>query len=107
MALREELDLTDWCDSIMLRELNDQRRDGHMCDVIICVDGKKIPAHRNVLAAASPFFRGMFGEGRFSEATKREVNLAVNKDAALAIINTIYTGELQNIGFEIISVEVV
>ena len=29
MALREELDLTDWCDSSMLRELNDQRRDGH------------------------------------------------------------------------------
>ena len=97
MALREELDLTDWCDSSMLRELNDQRRDGHMCDVIVCVDGKKIPAHRNVLAAASPFFRGMFGEGRFSEATKREVNLAVNKDAALAIFNTIYTGELINI----------
>ena len=61
MALREELDLTDWCDSSILRELNDQRRDGHMCDVIVCVDGKKIPAHRNVLAAASPFFRGMFG----------------------------------------------
>ena len=97
MAFREELDIADWYHSSVLRELNEQRTDGYLCDVIVCVDEDRIPAHRCVLAAASPYFHSMFGEGHFSEATKKEVHLAVNKDAARAIINMIYTGELMNI----------
>ena len=97
MAVREELDIADWYHSSVLRGLNEQRTDAYMCDVVVCVDEDRIPAYRCVLAAASTYFRGMFGEGHFSEATKKDVHLAVNKDAAHAVINLIYTGELMHI----------
>ena len=36
------------------------RRQNQLCDVVIRVDGHDFPAHRVVLAATCPYFRGMF-----------------------------------------------
>ena len=41
----------------MQMELNMIRKHRELCDVIIIVGGKKIYAHKNILAACSPYFR--------------------------------------------------
>lgn len=38
-----------------LARLNTLRKGGHLCDVVIEVDGHSIPAHRAVLACASNY----------------------------------------------------
>ena len=41
--------------------LKDVKASGDLSDVtLVCGDGKKIEAHRIILASASPFFKGMF-----------------------------------------------
>ena len=40
--------------------LEDLRRENQLCDVVIRVGESEFPAHRVVLAATSPYFRGMF-----------------------------------------------
>ena len=42
------------------------RQRNQLCDVTIMVDGHEFTAHRVVLAAVSPYFRGMF-TGRFNK----------------------------------------
>ena len=101
MALREELDVSEWYHSGVLRELNGQRTDEYLCDVILCVDGERIPAHRCVLAAASPYFHGMFEERHFVEGTTKDVQLPIDKDAAHAILKLIYLGEPISIDIDI------
>ena len=41
----------------MQMELNMIRKHHELCDVIIIVGGKEIHAHKNILAACSPYFR--------------------------------------------------
>ena len=47
--------------------MNRLRKDGILCDVIITVGGRKIHAHKVVLAATCPYFEKMFTGGLFSE----------------------------------------
>lgn len=44
----------------VLLGLNELRKEGHFCDVTLSVDGVKFPAHRNVLASLSPYFKVSF-----------------------------------------------
>jgi len=44
----------------VLLGLNELRKEGHFCDVTLSVDGVKFPAHRNVLASFSPYFKVRF-----------------------------------------------
>lgn len=41
----------------ILTALNESRKDPNLCDGIVLVEGKDIPVQRNVLAAASQYFR--------------------------------------------------
>ena len=44
---------------------SDLRQRNQLCDVTIKVDGNELTAHRVVLAAVSPYFRGMFAGKEF------------------------------------------
>ena len=92
----------------MVRTLDRERlaslwQDTAFSDVILVVEGPqtqttlKIPAHKAVLAAASPYFHKMFTSASFIERNKREVLLKsdyINLDpvSVEAILRYIYTG---------------
>eukprot|EP00058_Branchiostoma_floridae_P002500 XP_002587988.1 hypothetical protein BRAFLDRAFT_88967 [Branchiostoma floridae] len=44
----------------LLSGLNHQRQEGWLCDVVLSVSGRSLPAHRGVLAEHSQYFRAMF-----------------------------------------------
>ena len=48
-----------YCKEI-LQNLNSLRHEGSLCDVTLVVEGREFRAHRNVLAASSPYFRNIF-----------------------------------------------
>ena len=84
-------------------------QDTTFSDVILVVEGPqdccheeqrqkmKIPAHKAVLAAASPYFHRMFTSPSFAERNKREVvlrshNIMLDPGSVEAILQYIYTG---------------
>ncbi|XP_039864227.1 zinc finger and BTB domain-containing protein 46 isoform X2 [Simochromis diagramma] len=44
----------------LLRELNEQRQHGILCDVCVIVDGKIFKAHKNVLLGSSRYFKTLY-----------------------------------------------
>ena len=102
-------DYDDGC--TMVRTLDRERlaslwQDANFNDVILVVEGPqeeprqttlKIPAHKAVLAAASPYFHRMFTSASFTEKNKREVLLKsdyirLDPGSVEAILCYIYTG---------------
>ena len=80
----------------IMKAMNCLRQDQTFCDISLMIEDKQVFAHRNVLAAGSPYFRSLF-LGQFTEATMPNVNLSpvTNDIVALeSIINFIYTGEI-------------
>lgn len=70
------------------------RSNQELCDVVLCVDGVHIPAHRLVLAASSPYFRAMFS-GKMAESLQKEILLSdLNGKAVEQIINFFYCGKI-------------
>ena len=72
------------------------RESNYLCDVtIISKDGQRFPAHRIILASASPFFRVMF-RGSFKESNQADVTLG-NVDGAVTkmLIEYAYTGKTE------------
>lgn len=67
-----------------------------LCDVtfIAGCDGRRVAAHRIVLAAASPYFAAMF-TGSLREVNESEITLQeVDGESLLQLIKYCYTGEL-------------
>ena len=82
--------------SSTLHFMNDLRKEGSFCDIVLKVGQDEMHAHRCVLAAGSPYFRSLF-LGQFTEASMKEINLsAVSVDVAAMelILNFIYSGEV-------------
>ena len=75
-----------------LREqLNRLRKDDILCDVTITVGGRKIHAHKNVLAVSCPYFEKMF-TGGLSESNQSEVTIReVDEEAMETLIDLCYT----------------
>lgn len=44
----------------LLRELNEQRQHGILCDACVIVDGKIFKAHKNVLLGSSRYFKTLY-----------------------------------------------
>lgn len=41
----------------LLQSLNDTRKNAQLCDGLVVIGADEIPVQKNVLAAASPYFR--------------------------------------------------
>ena len=78
----------------VLRRLGELRDQELLCDVHLVAEGAKFPAHRVVLAAASPYFQAMF-TGGFKENQMREITLNDTSSVGLnCVLDAIYTAEL-------------
>ena len=90
-------------EKIVLDGLNTMRNEKLLCDVKLQVNGTTYDAHRNVLAAVSPYFRAMFcgdfKESQNDAAKKKESNDCtvlhdIDEKGFQLILNYIYTSEL-------------
>ena len=77
-----------------LCNLEQQRQDSDLCDVILQVEDTEFPAHRTVLAASSEYFLKMFTV-EMKEKYSKEVPIKTVTSAAMSeILNSIYTQEI-------------
>ncbi|TNN81765.1 Zinc finger and BTB domain-containing protein 7C [Liparis tanakae] len=86
--------------SDVLCSLNEQRRDGLLCDVVLVVRDQEYRTHRSVLAACSQYFKKLFtvgaadgGDQRHHAATVYEIDF-VAPDPLTAILEFAYTSTL-------------
>lgn len=80
------------------------REQGLLCDILLCVENKKIRAHRVILAAASPYFRAMF-LGKLAESNQHRVVLYdFDATAIELIVQYAYTGVVEIDEFNVQSV---
>ena len=78
----------------VLKGLDELRNQALLCDVHLVAEGTKFPAHRVVLATASPYFKAMF-TGGFKENQMSEITLNDTSSEGLkCVLDAIYTGEL-------------
>ncbi|KAI8512544.1 Kelch-like protein 6 [Branchiostoma belcheri] len=68
--------------TVLLQGLQELRSENLLVDVVLCVSGKEIPCHRNVLAACSGYFRAMFCNGH---RESREHKVAIHQASASAL----------------------
>ncbi|CAF0742067.1 unnamed protein product [Rotaria sordida] len=79
----------------LLEILNDLRLSRQLCDITIIVDQHEYPCHKNVLSAASPYFRAMFTTSEMSESSQPTVTLnGIDSDAMSELIEYAYTSEI-------------
>ncbi|XP_078589204.1 kelch-like protein 24 [Branchiostoma floridae x Branchiostoma japonicum] len=69
----------------LLQGLQELRSENLLVDVILCVSGKEIPCHRNVLAACSGYFRAMFCNGH-RESKEHKVTIQEASASALQLL---------------------
>ncbi|GIY49531.1 kelch-like protein 11 [Caerostris darwini] len=75
---------------IVLEKLWSQREAGRFCDVVLHVQGQKFQAHRNVLAACSPYFDSVL---KTHKVIKEQLTITCqNLDAFQLLLNYMYTG---------------
>lgn len=75
--------------------MDEFRRQGILCDTVLVVDGQAFPAHKNVLAASSAYFLGLF-TCDMKEKQQTEVKLEGFKSFVMNdLLNYIYTGEVE------------
>ncbi|KAK7593017.1 hypothetical protein V9T40_007769 [Parthenolecanium corni] len=75
----------------ILSGLNSLRESDEFCDVVIQVDNARFPAHRNVLAAFSPYFKTMF-QSKYVESKQNVVHLkSIEAETMSLLLNYAYT----------------
>ena len=68
------------------------RANGLLCDIVLSVEGREIPAHRVILAAGSPYFRAMF-LGKLAESCQDRVVLyEIDGVAVEVLVQYAYSG---------------
>ncbi|KAL1457879.1 hypothetical protein WDU94_008061 [Cyamophila willieti] len=78
----------------VLNEFMEARLRNEFCDVILCVDGTKFPAHRVVLAASSPYFKAMF-HSRLLEAKQNHVQIkGIDVEMMMLLLEYAYTSKI-------------
>ncbi|XP_066287073.1 kelch-like protein 24 [Branchiostoma lanceolatum] len=78
----------------LLQGLQELRSENLLTDVILCVSGKEIPCHRNVLAACSGYFRAMFCNGH-RESQEHKVTIhEVSTNTLQLLVDYAYTSKV-------------
>ncbi|XP_057252605.1 zinc finger and BTB domain-containing protein 9 [Pezoporus wallicus] len=75
----------------LLESLNLLRLEGKFCDVHVHVGGRVFPAHKSVLAAASPFFHDKL---LLQDGARLLLPPAIDPDAFEGLLHLIYSGRL-------------
>lgn len=79
----------------LYKRMDDFRRQEILCDTILQVDGQEFPAHKNVLAACSEYFLGLFTSD-MKEKHQLEVKLEGFRAFVMNdLLHYIYTGEVE------------
>ncbi|RZF40576.1 hypothetical protein LSTR_LSTR013290 [Laodelphax striatellus] len=78
----------------ILEGLNELRKSNQFCDVTLSVSGQIFPAHRNVLASFSPYFRAMF-MSKLAESKQNVVSLkGIEVDMLSLLLDYAYTSSI-------------
>uniref|UniRef100_A0A3B4A1S0 Zinc finger and BTB domain-containing protein 46 n=1 Tax=Periophthalmus magnuspinnatus TaxID=409849 RepID=A0A3B4A1S0_9GOBI len=79
----------------LLRELNEQRQHGILCDACVIVDGKIFKAHKNVLLGSSRYFKTLYCQVTLSGQTTTVTHLdIVTATGFKAILDFMYSAHL-------------
>ena len=79
---------------MVLASLNDLRIHRELCDVELIVDDVRIPAHKSILCACSPYFKAMFTSS-YSESSQGSVVIReVSSTALELLVQYFYTSEV-------------
>lgn len=66
-----------------------------LCDIVLIVDSKRIPAHKLVLSSTSEYFHAMFNNN-LRESSQSEIELTdIDPDALEELIKYIYSGNIE------------
>ena len=80
--------------NMVLASLNDLRIHRELCDIELVVDDVRIPAHKSILSACSPYFKAMFSSS-YSEANQGSVVIReVSSTALELLVLYFYTSEV-------------
>ncbi|KAI8500743.1 Kelch repeat and BTB domain-containing protein 8 [Branchiostoma belcheri] len=79
----------------LLQTLQDMRQKELLTDVILEVEGRSFPCHRNVLAANSPYFSAMFAGGLAESKQDRVTINGISQHIMGLILDYFYTGILE------------
>ena len=90
----------DYVRSVFI-QMNELRKEGAFCDVIIeCDDGETFQGHRIVLASASPYFRAMFSHN-MQESQQKLVKIRQIESRVMdELFNFSYTGKAKLVAKE-------
>jgi len=79
----------------LYNSMNDFRKQEILCDTTLIVEGVKFPAHKNILAASSPYFLGLFTTELKDISEERQlVQLEGFEEEIMEdLLRYIYTGE--------------
>ena len=79
----------------LYRRMDEFRRQGILCDTTLVVEGQEFPAHKNILAASSAYFLGLFTSD-MKEKQETEVKLEGFRAFVMNdLLNYVYTGEVE------------
>ncbi|KAM9321354.1 zinc finger and BTB domain-containing protein 21 [Gastrophryne carolinensis] len=77
----------------ILSSLNEERLKGQLCDVLLIVGDQKFRAHKNVLAASSEYFHGLFTDKTNDSQMVFQLDFC-EADAFDNVLNYIYSSSL-------------
>ncbi|XP_033102951.1 kelch-like protein 9 [Anneissia japonica] len=79
--------------SHVMDDLNRLRLDGHYCDVTLIVDNKRHLAHKNILAASSPYFQELFVTDGNKSASEFMLT-GISSHSLAVVLGVVYTSSV-------------